>query len=929
MGEHEAGGLKLNEQSELEAELREDVRLLGRLLGRVLQECTGEAGYALIENVRQTAVRFRRAEPGEARAVRAELAGILDGLSDRQTVDVVRAFSYFSHLLNIAEDGHQRRKRRAQAREVLPPRAGSLSRALTQLKAAGVGGGMLQAWLEGALVSPVLTAHPTEVKRKSTLDCEREIAALLDRRERERLQPGEQTEIAHELYTWILTLWQTAMLRLTKLRVEDEIENALAYYRYTFLAQIPRLYAEMEHALARHTGVAVRLPVLLRMGSWIGGDRDGNPYVNAEVLRTALERQARCAFAHYLDEVHLLGGELSLAARLVSVTPELVALANGAHDDSQFRQDEPYRRAIVGIYARLTTTARSLCGYLPPREPHAAGAPYATSAELRADLETIAQSLTIHGSAALAERRLLPLARAVEVFGFHLASLDLRQNSGVHEQVVAELLHLAGVHGGYAALAEPERIALLTRELASPRLLYSRHLDYSATATGELGILQAAADIHSRYGAVAIQNYVISHCESVSDLLEVGLLLKEVGLLVPGTPARLALNIVPLFETIADLDRCSSIMSAAFALGTYRLWLDARGCVQEVMLGYSDSNKGGGYVSANWALYRAEASLVVAFRQHGVRLRLFHGRGGTVGRGGGPAYEAILAQPPGSVDGMLRLTEQGETIASKYSDAQLGRENLETLVAATLEASLLHPHGPDEATRRFEEVMTQLSEHAHRAYRRLVYETPGFADYFRMTTPIAEIAELNIGSRPASRKASWTIEDLRAIPWVFSWAQCRVLLPGWYGFASAVEAWLAEHRQGMDTLRQMYRHWPFFHSVVSNMEMVLAKTDLSIASRYAELLGDAALRERVFGRIGEELRNCIRYLRQITGQETLLASNPELARSIRGRIPYLDPLNHLQIELLRRYRAGDTDELTRRGIHLSINGLTAGLRNSG
>jgi phosphoenolpyruvate carboxylase len=529
----------------------------------------------------------------------------------------------------------------------------------------------------------------------------------------------------------------------------------------------------------------------------------------------------------------------------------------------------------------------------------------------------------------LAQRRLRPLARAIEVFGFHLASLDLRQNSGVHEAVVAELLRLAGVHGAYSTLTEPERILLLERELSGPRLLYSRHLEYSATAAGELAILQAAADIHRRFGAIAIQNYIISHCESVSDLLEVGLLLKEVGLLATGPAPRLALNIVPLFETIGDLDRCGGIMSEAFALGSYRRWLDARGCVQEVMLGYSDSNKDGGYISANWALYRAEERLVAVFGEHGMRLRLFHGRGGSVGRGGGPAYEAILAQPPGSVDGMLRLTEQGETIASKYSDAQLGRENLETLIAATLEASLLHAHVPDAATGDYAQVMNSLSEHAYRAYRALVYETPGFVDYFRMTTPIAEIAELNIGSRPASRKATWEIEDLRAIPWVFSWAQCRVLLPGWYGFASAVESWLALHPQGMDTLRQMYRRWPFFRSMVSNMDMVLAKTDLSIAARYAELLADTALRAAVLARIGEELHKSIAYLLQITGQETLLAGNPELAQSIRNRIPYLDPLNHLQIELLRRYRAGDTDELTRRGIHLSINGLTAGLRNSG
>ena len=919
----------VNEQPDLDAGLREDVRLLGRLLGRVLQERTGEPGYALIENVRQTAVRFRRADPGEAGAVRADLTGILDGLSRRQSLDVVRAFSYFLHLLNIAEDRHQKRKRRAWLRAGLPPRAGSLERALAQLEAAGVGAEALQAWVAGALVSPVLTAHPTEVKRKSTLDCEREIARLLERRDREQLLPGEQAQLAQELYTWILTLWQTAMLRLTKLRVVDEIDNALAYYRDTFLEQIPQLYAQMEQAIARHTGTLRHLPVLLRMGSWIGGDRDGNPNVNAEVLRLAIERQARLVFAHYLEQIHLLGGELSIAARLVNVTPELIALADASGDDSPFRQDEPYRRALAGIYARLAATARALCGHVPPREPNAAREPYRSSADLRADLDTIARSLANHGSAALAERRLQPLARAVEVFGFHLASLDLRQNSAVHERVVAELLRLAGVHDDYAALPEPERVDLLTRELAGPRLLYSRHLQYSATVTGELEILQAAADIHARFGAIAIQNYIVSNCASVSDLLEVGLLLKEVGLLAPGKPARLALNIVPLFETIADLDRCGSIMNQAFALEPYRLWLDARGKIQEIMLGYSDSNKDGGYLSANWALYQAEASLVEVFRKCGIRLRLFHGRGGSVGRGGGPAYEAILAQPPGSVDGMLRLTEQGEIIASKYADAQLGRENLETLVAATLEASLLHAHGADVATLQYAEVMDALSAHAYRAYRELVYDTPGFVDYFRMTTPIAEIAELNIGSRPAARKASWRIEDLRAIPWAFSWAQCRVLLPGWYGFASAVGAWLVQNPQGMDTLRQMYQRWPFFRSVVSNMDMVLAKTDMSIASRYAELLPDAKLREQVLARIVAELNNAVGYLLQITGQPALLADNPELAQSIRSRVPYLDPLNHLQIELLRRYRAGDTDDLTRRGIHLCINGLTAGLRNSG
>jgi phosphoenolpyruvate carboxylase len=412
----------------------------------------------------------------------------------------------------------------------------------------------------------------------------------------------------------------------------------------------------------------------------------------------------------------------------------------------------------------------------------------------------------------------------------------------------------------------------------------------------------------------------------VSDLLEVGIMLKEVGL-VRGR--ELALNIIPLFETIDDLRRAADTMRAAFALPCYRAWLAGRGNWQEVMLGYSDSNKDGGYLAANWALYRAESALVAAFRADGVKLRLFHGRGGTVGRGGGPSYEAILAQPAGSVTGGLRITEQGEIIASKYSDPELGRRNLETLAAATLEASIVDAENLGERAGVYHAALDALAAYALAAYRALVYETPEFVGYFRASTPIAEIAELNIGSRPAARTASSRIEDLRAIPWVFSWGQCRLMLPGWFGFGAAVDAWLVDCPQGLSLLREMHARWPFFKSVLSNMAMVLAKTDLAIASRYADLVPDAAVREPIFARLAADHRRTVELLLEITGQETLLYDNPTLARSIRDRFPYLDPLNHLQVELLRRYRGGQTDERTKRGIHLTINGLAAGLRNSG
>jgi len=908
--------------------LREDTRLLGRILGDVLRAQTGEDGFERIEAIRQTAIRFRRAGPDDAAGVRAQLGTLLNELPIAATLDVVRAFSYFSHLANIAEDVHQNRRRRAHALAGSPPQRGSLADALDRIAAHDVDGKALQDWFAMALVCPVLTAHPTEVQRKSILDCEREIARLLQWRDREELTLEESNTLETGLLRQVLALWQTAMIRLSRLAVVDEIDNGLAYYRQTFLAEIPALYRGLEEGLARRFrfGAPLRVPPFFRLGSWIGGDRDGNPFVVAATLEYAITAQATVALSHYLEQIHRLGSELSLSTRLVTPTPQLLALASLAGDANPHRADEPYRQALIGVYSRLAATARTLTGHTPARKAHADLGAYETPQAFIADLATIEASLATHGATPLAEGRLVPLKRAVEVFGFHLAVLDLRQNADVHETVVAELLAAVGACENYAALAEADRQTLLLAELASPRLLHSPHLAYSERTVSELAIVAAAAEVHRRYSADALPNYVISKCQSVSDLLEVAVLLKEGGLVRGDT---LCVNIVPLFETIDDLDRCATVMRAAFALPRYRAWLDGRGRTQEIMLGYSDSNKDGGYLTANWALYRAELALVAAFREHGIHLRLFHGRGGTVGRGGGPSFDAILAQPAGSVAGGLRITEQGEIIASKYADPELGRRNLETLVAATLEAALLDHERLGERAALYFATMDELAAHALRAYRSLVYETPEFVEYFRAATPIAEIAELNLGSRPASRTASRRIEDLRAIPWVFSWGQCRLMLPGWYGFGTAVGAWLAAHPDGAPLLAAMHREWPFFRSVLSNMGMVLAKTDLAIASRYAELHPDVRVRNEIFGRIAAEHARSVAQHAAITGGAGLLGDNPTLARSIRNRFPYLDPLNHLQVELLRRYRGGQTDERTKRAIHLTINGLAAGLRNSG
>ncbi|WP_353189712.1 phosphoenolpyruvate carboxylase [Pandoraea pnomenusa] len=929
-----------------DAPLREDIRFLGRLLGDVLREQQGSDAFDLVETIRQNAVRFHR--EGDRSAARA-LDTLLNGLTNEQAIQVVRAFSYFSHLANIAEDRHHNRRRRVHALAGSRAQPGTIRAALQSLKDADrADPATLQAFFASALIVPVLTAHPTEVQRKSILDAEREIARLLEHRD-DALTERESVRNTDAMRAYVTTLWQTRMLRSSRLTVADEIENALSYYRATFLSEIPALYDDVSAEL--HDAVpsvrAEGLGRFLQMGSWIGGDRDGNPNVTAQTLQLAITRQATEIFAHYLEQVHLLGAELSVSQLLAGASDALLTLARRSPDDSPHRTDEPYRRALIGVYARLAATAREWVGHVPHRGAVGDASPYLDASEFISDLNTVVASLMAHHGSALISQRLGPLVRAAEVFGFHLASIDLRQSSDVHEAVIAELFARSGVEANYAKLDEDAKLALLLQELREPRPLFSPYLDYSQRTRDELAVFAAAREIRARFGPRAVRNYIISHTETVSDLVEVMLLQKETGLFQGALGAKgakavepkVGAMVIPLFETIADLRNAPVIMREFFDIPGMSDVVVQQGGEQEVMLGYSDSNKDGGFLTSNWELYNAELALVHLFEEKGIRLRLFHGRGGTVGRGGGPTYQAILSQPPGTVKGQIRLTEQGEIIASKFANPEIGRRNLETIVAATLEATLLPSRNQPPRLAAYEQVMQALSDTAFSAYRDLVYETPGFTDYFFSATPIAEIAELNIGSRPASRKFSdpkhRRIEDLRAIPWGFSWGQCRLLITGWYGFGSAVSAYLdgdaeaASRDKRLDTLRQMVKRWPFFANLLSNMDMVLAKTDLAVASRYAELVPDEKLRKRVFNRIVAEWQSTTQALALITGHDERLADNPLLARSIKNRFPYLDPLNHLQVELLRRHRAGESDERARRGIHLSINGIAAGLRNTG
>jgi phosphoenolpyruvate carboxylase len=919
--------MDLLETPDKDLPLRDDIRLLGRILGDTVRSQEGEPVFAIVEHIRRNSIRFHREED---EAARHELEATLNSLSHGQNIQIIRAFSYFSQLANIAEDQHHVRRTRAHALAASGPREGTMAHALTRARDAAISRSRLHDFFTHAIICPVLTAHPTEVRRKSTIDREMEVAHLLAERDRLRLTPEEVAANEEALRCAVLTLWQTSMLRGRRLKVIDEVANGLSYYDYTFLRELPRFYAALEDQLASTdpTWDDCELPSFLRVGSWIGGDRDGNPFVTAEALRQALGMQSERALRFYLDEVHLLGGELSLDARLVTVSDQLKDLAARSPDRSPQRRNEPYRLAVSGIYARLAATARGLGQAEASRQAVGQAPPYAEAAEFVADLGILYRSLMANGSAMLARGRLRSLRRAANTFGFYLAGIDLRQNSEVHERTVGELFEMTCTTSNYTGLPEAARISLLREELKTARLLSSPFLRYSAETASELTILREAAEAHRRYGKAAVPNYVISKTNGVSDLLEVGLLLKEAGLLRP-RERELDVNIVPLFETIADLRNCGSIMDELLAMSEYLCLLEGRGRAQEVMLGYSDSNKDGGFLTSGWELYKAEIALVDTLRRHGITLRLFHGRGGSVGRGGGPSYQAILAQPLGAVQGQIRITEQGEVIAAKYSQADVGRRNLEILAAASLEATLLQP---DQAVPREEyfTAMEELSSHAYRAYRNLVYETAGFDRYFWESTVIGEIANLNIGSRPASRKNSTRLEDLRAIPWVFGWSQCRLMLPGWYGFGTAIKAWLAARpRDGMRILREMYREWPFFQTLLSNMDMVLAKSNIAIASRYAELVEDTELREAIFPRLRAEWHYTIEMLLAITGQQALLDQNPLLARSIKNRFPYLDPLNHVQIELLKRHRTGNTDERVVQAIHLTINGIAAGLRNSG
>jgi phosphoenolpyruvate carboxylase len=917
-------------------------RHVGAILGSVVREQAGSRSFDTVERIRQASIALRRAG-GSSPALRESLSKELRELTSGneaipELLHTIRAFTFLLRVTNLAEDAA------APVRSAADASRGTLGGAVRMLTGKGVSRALIARWATSAKISIVLTAHPTETARKSVLDAEREILhALVARRRADDVgDDAAAVELDEVLRAAIMRLWSTAMLRQRKLSVFDEIEHGVSFFPRTFFDAVPRLGLALEASLGTKD-----LPPLLTVGTWIGGDRDGNPFVNAATLSGALKRQAAAAFSHYALEVHALGAELACSARLVAFSDrvwELAAAGSGLESTSAARAtvDEPFRAALKAVYARLASSSAALAGAELERTTSLSLPAYASSAEFVGDLVQIRESLAASGLSALGAGRLSRLIAAARTFQFHLAALDVRQNARVHEAAVGALLARAGVESNYVSLDEDARIKILRAELATPRLLDSPFIerDVSSSLSTELEILRAVRTAHVAFGIDSVPHYVISNCGAVSDMLEVAVLLKEAGVARMDTKGALIcdVDIVPLFETVPDLAGSADVMSAALTEPALASIIRSRGGVAEVMLGYSDSCKDGGYITSTWGLFEAEIKLVDTFAAAGVTLRLFHGRGGSVGRGGGPTFDALLAQPPGAAAGGLRLTEQGEVIASKYADSATGYNNLNSILAGALEASLGDAERLGERALKFHAVMRELSAISYKKYRSLVYETPEFPAYFHAATPLSSLAKLNIGSRPAARTSDDKpprIEDLRAIPWVFSWAQSRVMLPGWFGLGTAISEFLGpvtspERAARLALLREMDSTWPFFHSALSNAAMVLAKSDLSVARRFAELVDDDRTRELVWHEIQKEHTLSVSSLLLIKNQQQLLEDSPSLQISIRRRKAYLDPLCELQCELLRATREGRAlDARSSRAIHLTINGIAAGLRNSG
>ncbi|MFC4768925.1 phosphoenolpyruvate carboxylase [Effusibacillus consociatus] len=906
-----------------EGALRRDVRILGDLLGNVLISQCGEEVFQSVEEIRAAAKELRADGTVESRKMFLEK---IRQIPKEHRTHVIKAFALYFQLVNIAEQNHRiRRKREYERSSGSAPQRGSLRSAVLQMKEHGVQADEMQNLMHELGVELFLTAHPTEALRRTVLDKHNHIAAILEKFDDPLLSDREIQQLERKLKAEIMGLWQTSPVRKERITVLDEVRNGLYFLDEILFDVLPVIHLEMEEQLkVVYPERNWEVPSFLRFGSWMGGDRDGNPNVTADLTFQTLLLHFDLALRKYQERIQSLGVDLSQSYGVTGASRDLI---NSLQVD--LIPDEPYREKIKQIQKRLEGTRERYHGS-ETTETY-----YNGPKEFLADIRLIEKSLIENKAGEIAEVKVRPLIRQIELFGFHMATLDIRQHSEVHENTIDELLALAKI-GPYKSLGEEEKIKLLTDLLQDPRPLVSPFVKLSESSQETLNVFHTIRKGQTLFGEDCIQNYLISLSQGVSDLLEVLLLSKEAGLFAweADGSATSRLNIVPLFETIGDLRAAPAIVDQLFANPVYRKHLQERGNLQEIMLGYSDSNKDGGYLTANWELYKSQKAIFEVASKHEVRLKFFHGRGGALGRGGGPVERSILAQPPEALHGKVKITEQGEVISQRYSHPEIAKRSLESAVSAVLVGSMnVQTEHMKDTERKWSEILERLSQDSFATYQEFIYKNEDFLPYFHQATPIDELAELNIGSRPAKRKNSPRIQDLRAIPWVFSWTQNRHLLPAWFGFGTSIENYIKSNPESRSEFNRMYRKWPFFKTLIDNIQMALSKADMLIAVEYANLVGEKDLANRVFSRVLDEYERTKNMVLLITQENEILANSPVIRESIRLRNPYVDPLSYFQVLLLKelRIRKAENQDFNEdlQDVLLTINGIASGLRNTG
>ena len=916
---------KKNNRNIKDKPLFDDIRLLGDILGNVIKVHEGIKVFDAVEKIRRLSIKHKSSKHSDSlRSIKS----IINKQKNNSLFAIARAFTLFSLLSNIAEDQHHNRRRRIRSIASKNSRPSTLRYSFDIFKKYNFDNKTLNDLIGDSNITAVFTAHPTEVQRKSILDIQRKIGYLLTERSRLNLTPDELDLNQKNLSECVEILWFSRLIRLMKISVTDEINNALAFYQTTILKVLPKLTKEFI-GLCKTKGLNIQnLKIPISMGSWIGGDRDGNPNVNAITMEQALRLQSKTLFEYYLEEINLLGLQLSISNTNMKIEKSILKMALKSKDKSIHRVDEPYRKSIIFIYSKVYSTALHL-GFRPRGlKPITHVPPYLNVKDFHSDLKVLYESLIKNKANAIANGKLLDLIHSASIFKFHLSTLDIRQHSKVHSVLVCELLYKSNLNSNYLSQSDKQKEKFLTQILLSKKPVRSDFIKYSKNTLKEFSIFDCIYKQQNIFGLNSITNYIISHCSNLVQILELALLLRESGVIQYNLSSNI--NIIPLFETIEDLKNSKNVLRAMFENKAYKKIIESRNNFQEVMLGYSDSNKDGGYVTANWHLYSSSKNLIEVATEYKIKLGFFHGRGGTVGRGGGPSYSAIKAQPIGSNNGSIRLTEQGEVITSKYTDQDIAYRNFEALLSSAIESRVITKNNISRNKEKiYNQVIDSLSEKCFLSYRAIIFNDKEFEDFFTNVTPIKEIASLNVGSRPSSRGNDFAIDNLRAIPWVFSWAICRLMLPGWLGFGTGLKNLLKSKKYDVNIFQEMYRKWPFFTSMLNNMDMVMGKVDFEIASGFVSLCHDKKVSKRIFDGFKEDWQLTNYYVNKITGREKPFDLNSDLGRSFDNRSPYINILNYLQIELLKKNRNQAKRKSVQELILLTINGITAGLRNSG